>query len=70
MPVDQGTQAETFVQLAGEQQPSIGSDRGSAAFDAELGVEGEANRASCRVTQWVVSSVPARSPRDPHCLQV
>jgi hypothetical protein len=33
-------------------------------LDVELAVEREANRASFRVTHWVVPSVPARSPRE------
>jgi hypothetical protein len=34
-----------------------------------LGVEREANRASFRVTHWVVPSVPARSPREPRFMR-
>jgi hypothetical protein len=41
VPLDQGVKAETFVQLAQEQQPSIGGDRGFAELDAKLG-RGEA----------------------------
>jgi hypothetical protein len=39
VPLDQGVKAETFVQLAREQQPSIGGHRGSSELDPELGVE-------------------------------
>jgi hypothetical protein len=49
-PLDQGVKAETFVQLAREQQPSIGGHRGSAELDAKLRVEREANRARVHVT--------------------
>src|SRR6266852_7622965 len=70
MALDQRAQAEALVQLAREQQPSIGSDRGSAELDAELRIEREANRARCRVTHWVVPSVAARNPREPRFLRV
>src|SRR5713101_3200475 len=70
MALDQRAQAEALVQLAREQQPSIGSDRGSAELDAELRIEREANRARCRVTHWVVPSVSARNPREPRFLRV
>ena len=53
----------------GQQQPGIGGDRRAAELDAKLGVEREANRASFRVTHWVVPSAPARSPREPHFLR-
>jgi len=56
VPLDQGVKAETFVQLAREQQPGIGSDGGSEELDAELRIEREANRARCRVTHWAVPS--------------
>src|SRR6266436_9564321 len=38
-------------------------------LDGELGVEREANRASFRVTHWVVPSVPARNPREPRVMR-
>jgi len=60
--LDQGAQAEPLVQLAWQQQPGVGGHRRAMELDAELGVEREANRASFRVTHWVVPSVPARSP--------
>ena len=44
VPLDQGVKAETFVQLAREQQPSIGGDRSGAELDAKLGIEREAKR--------------------------
>ena len=50
MMLDQGVKSKLIVQLAREQQPSIGGDRGAAELDAKLGIEREANRASCRVT--------------------
>ena len=68
--LDEGVKAETFVQLAREQQPSIGGDRGSAELDAKLGIEREANRARCRVTHGMMPSGPARSRREPHFLRV
>ena len=58
---DQGAQAEALVLLAWQQQPSIGSHRRAMELDAKLGVEREENRASFRVTHWVVPSAPARS---------
>src|SRR6266446_4941472 len=70
MALDQRAQAEALVQLAREQQPSIGGHRGSSELDAKLGIEREANRARCRVTHWVVPSAPARSPREPRFLRV
>jgi hypothetical protein len=70
VPLDQGIKAETFIQLAREQQPGIGGDRRSAELDAKLGVEREANRARCRVTHWVVPSASARSPREPRFMRV
>src|SRR5712664_3104319 len=70
MTLDQRAQAEPLVQLAREQQPSIGGHRGSSELDAKLGIEREANRARCRVTHWVVPSAPARSPREPRFLRV
>ncbi len=48
MVLDQRVQAEALVQLAWEQQPSIGSDRGSLELDAELRIEREANRQMSR----------------------
>jgi len=62
MSLDQGAQAEPLVQLAGPQQPSVGGHRRAMGLDVELGVEREVNRASFRVTHWVVPSVPPRSP--------
>src|SRR5438093_9141300 len=70
MALDQRAQAEALVQLAREQEPSIGGHRGSSELDAELRIEREANRARCRVTHWVVSSALARSPREPRFLRV
>ena len=70
MPFDQGSKAETFVQLTREEQPSIGGDRCSAELDAKLRVEREANRARFRVTHWKMPSAPARSRRAPHFLRV
>jgi len=70
VPLDEGVKAETFVQLAREQQPSIGGDRGSAELDAKLGIEREANRARCRVTHGMMPSGPARSRPEPHFLRV
>src|SRR5260370_29025401 len=69
MALDQRAQAEPVVQLAREQQPSIGGHRGSSELDAQLGIEREANRARCRVTHWVVPSAPARSPREPRFMR-
>ncbi|SRR2546429_4827665 len=69
MALDQRAQAEPLVQLAREQQPSIGGHRGSSELDAELRIEREANRARCRVTHWVVPSAPARSPREPRFMR-
>jgi len=60
--VDQGAQAEVLVQLAWQQQPGVGGHRRAMELDAELGVEREANRASFRVTHWVVPSERARIP--------
>jgi hypothetical protein len=34
VPLDQGVKAQTFIQLAREQQPGIGGDRGTAELDA------------------------------------
>src|SRR5260370_1658837 len=70
MALDQRAQAEAFVQLAREQEPSIGGHCGSPEFDAKLGIEREANRARCRVTHWVVPSASARSPREPRFLRM
>ena len=70
MTVDQHAQTQALVQLAREQQPSIGGHRGSPELDAELRIEREANRARCRVTHWVVPSASARSPREPRFLRV
>ncbi len=69
MALDQRAQAEPLVQLAREQQPSIGGHRGSSELDAELRIEREANRARCRVTHWVVPTAPARSPREPRVMR-
>jgi hypothetical protein len=66
---DQRVQAETFIQLAREQQPGIRADGGSAELDAKLGIEREANRASFRVTHWMMPSAPARHSRNPRFLQ-
>src|SRR5207249_8258352 len=65
MALDQRAQAEALVQLAREQEPSIGGHGGSSELDAELRIERAANRARCRVTHWVVPSASARSPREP-----
>jgi hypothetical protein len=62
VPFDQGVKAETFVQLAREQPPGIGGDGGSAELDAKLRIERELNRASFRVTHWVVPSASATNP--------
>jgi hypothetical protein len=70
VPLDEGVRAETLVQLAREQQVSIGGDRSSAEVDAKLGIEREANRARCRVTHGMMPSGPARSRREPHLLRV
>jgi hypothetical protein len=70
VPLDQGVKAETFVQLAREQQPGIGGDGGSAELDAKLRIEREPNRARCRVTHWMMPSGPARSRREPPFLRV
>jgi hypothetical protein len=66
---DQRAQAEALIQLAGQQQPGVGGHRGAPKLDAKLGIECEANRARCRVTHWVVPSVPARSPREPRFMR-
>jgi hypothetical protein len=50
VPLNQGINPEAFVQLAREEEPSIGGDRGSAELDAQLGIERELNRARFRVT--------------------
>jgi len=50
MALDQRAQAEPLVQLAREQQPSIGCDRDAAELDAQLGIEREANRSRFCVT--------------------
>ncbi len=70
MSFDQRVQAEAFVQLAREQQPSIRGNRGSAELDAKLGVEREAKQTRCCVTHWMMPSAPARRPKDPHFLRV
>src|SRR5213593_2271871 len=70
MALDQRAQAEALVQLAREQEPSIGGHRGPSELDAKLGIEREANRARCRVTHWVVPSASARSRREPRFLRV
>jgi hypothetical protein len=67
--LDQRAQAKALVQLAGQQQPGVGRDRGPLELDTKLGVEREANWARFRVTHWVVPSVPARSPREPRLLR-
>jgi hypothetical protein len=64
--LDQGVKGKRFVQLAWEQQPSIGSDCRPLELDAELRVEREANRARFRITDWMMPSAPARHPRNPH----
>jgi hypothetical protein len=56
----QRAQAETLVQLAREQQRSLGGHRGSSELDAKLRIEREAKRARYRVTHWVVPSASAR----------
>src|SRR6267143_1004799 len=68
--LDQRVPAEAFVQLAREQEPSVGGHRGSSELDAELRIEREANRARCRVTHWVVTSASARNPRKPSFFRV
>src|SRR5258708_4405238 len=68
VPFDQRDQAGALIQLAREQQPSLGGNRGSAELDAKLGIERETNRARFRVTHWVVPSAPARSCREPQFL--
>jgi len=70
MSLDQGIKSEAFVQLAREQEPSVGGHRGAAELDVKLGIEREANRARCRVTHWMMPSAPARHPRNPHFLRV
>jgi len=67
--LDQGAQAESFVQLTRQQQPRIGGHRRTPELHPELGVEREANRASFRVTHWVVPSIPARSSREPRFMR-
>jgi len=69
VPLDQGVKAETFIQLAREQQPGIRGDRGAAELDTQLRIERETNRARCRVTHWVVPSASARSPREPRFMR-
>jgi hypothetical protein len=61
VPLDQGIKAEAFVQLAREQQPSIGSDRRSPELDAKLGIAREAK---------IMPSAPARHPRSAHFLRL
>jgi len=70
VPRDQGVKAEAFVQLTREQQPGIGSDRRSPKLDAKLRIKREANRATFRVTHWMMPSAPTRHPRNPHFLRV
>jgi len=60
--LDQRVKSKLIVQLAREQQPRIRGHRGAAELDAKLGIEREPNRATCRVTHWVVPSASARSP--------
>ena len=64
--LDQGAEAEAFVQLPREQQPGIGGHRRAPELASELGIEREADRARFRVTHWGVPCAPARSPREPH----
>ena len=64
--LDQGVKSKLFVQLAWEQQPSIGSDRRSPELDSKLRIEREANRGRSRVTHWMMPSPPARHYRSPH----
>ena len=52
MALDQRAQAEPLVQLAREQQPSIGGDRSAAELDAKLGIEREANRVMMSRHPW------------------
>ena len=66
MSLDQRTQAEALIQLAGQQQSGVGGDRGASQLDAKLGIEREANRARRRVTHWMMPSTPARHPRSPN----
>jgi len=67
---DQRAQTEVLVQLAGQQQPGAGGHRGTPELDAELGVEREAKLARCRVTHcWVVPSMRAEEPQDPHACE-
>jgi len=63
--LDQRVESKLIVQLAREQQPSIGSDRRPPELDSKLRVEREANRARFRVTHWMMPSAPARHPRNP-----
>jgi len=67
---DQRVKSKLIVQLAREEQPSIGSDRRFPELDSKLRIEREANRARFRVTHWMMPSAPARRPRNPHFLWV
>jgi len=69
MSIDQGAQTETFVQLAREQQPSIGRHRRAPELNTELRVEREADRAGLAAAEPDVPNLNAveteRSERRP-----
>jgi len=69
VPLDQRAQTQPLFQLPREQPPGIRGDRGAAELDMQLRIERKANRARCRVTQWVVPSASARSPREPRFMR-
>jgi hypothetical protein len=64
--LDRGIEPRAFIQPMREQQPNIGSHRGSTKVDTKLGVEPDATRAGRRVTHWMTPSAPARHQTIPH----
>jgi hypothetical protein len=54
---DERTQSPTLIQLAHQQQTTIGSDARSLEIDSQRGIEGELKGLVLRLTHWIEASV-------------
>ena len=58
---DEITEAQTFVQLAHQDQATVGSDARTLEIDLQRGVEGELKRLILYLTHWVLISCVSSS---------
>ena len=63
---DEITEAQTFVQLAHQNQAAVGGDPRSLEIDLQRSVEGELKWPVLSLTHWVLTSGASSSRSNPH----